>query len=297
MAEIDKTVEIFSKEVEDYFNSLELKQKEIELSYKNFEILKKQFEKYDFNKKILLDIGGKVFATSQATLTNGKSHFFTAMFSGKYSTKPNEEGTYFIDRNPTMFQLILDYLRGEEIYIREISAKDKKQLLRDAQYYQIHELEENMTSVSTNFVWTNGQNAEMTENGKRATSNSYSGCYVYVNDPITSSKKQTINVTIDTKNNAWCHVALGKAKNFPSLGNYYSSQQGNFPFMYFLSQGTVNGTSGFPTKAQAKVTLYIEDNNVTFSVDDVKQNGSWALPEEVFLLCDPYHTGSTILLS
>jgi len=299
MDEIDKTIDLFHNEVETYFNSLELKQKEIELSYKNFEVLKKQFEKLDFSKKILLDIGGKVFATSQATLTNGKSHFFTAMFSGKYSTKPNtDEGTYFIDRNPLMFQLILDYLRGEDIYVREISAKDKKQLLRDAQYYQIHDMEEQLTSVSTNFVWTNGQNADLTENGKRATSNSFNGSYVYVNDPISTSKKQTINVTVDTKNNAWCHVALGIQKSFPSLGNYYASQQGKFPFMYFVSQGQVNGNSGgFPSKGTARVTLYIEENMVTFAVDDVKQTGSWPLPEEVFLLCDPYHTGSTVLLS
>jgi len=219
------------------------------------------------------------------------------MFSGKYLTKPNEEGTYFIDRNPHMFQLILDYLRGEEIYIKEIPARDKKQLLRDAQYYQIHELEEGMTLVSTSFVWTNGQNAELSENGKKATSNSSSGCYVYVNDPIITSKKQTINVTVDTKNNAWCHICLGTQKSYPSLGNYYGSQQGKFPFMYFISQGQVNGNGSFPTKSTGKVTLFIEDNAVTFSVDDVKQVGSWPLPEEVFLLCDPYHSGSSVVLS
>lgn len=299
MDEIDKTIDLFHKEVDHYFDSLELKQKEIELSYKNFELLKKQFEKLDFSKKILLDIGGKIFATSQATLTNGKSHFFTAMFSGKYSTKPNtEEGTYFIDRNPQMFHHILDHLRGEDLFLREIPARDKKQLVRDAQYYQIHDLEENLTSVSTNFIWTNGQNAELSENGKKATSNSFNGCFVYVNDPIITSKRQTINVTIDTKNNAWCHVCLGTQKSFPSLGNYYGSQQGKFPFMYFISQGTVNGGSGgYPTKSVGKVSLYIEDNAVTFAVDDVRQNGSWPLPEEVFLLCDPYHTGSSVLLS
>jgi hypothetical protein len=297
MGDIDKTVKLFSEGVENYYDSIELKQKEIELAYKNFETLKKQFSNYDFSKKILLDIGGTVFATSVETLTNGRSHFFTAMFSGKYSTKPNQDGMYFIDRNPAMFQTILDFLRGEELYLREMNPKDKKQLLRDCQYYQIHDLEESMVSVTTNYVWTVGQNCELTENGKKATSNSYSGSYVYVNDPIATSKRQTINITIDTKSNAWCHVALGIQKSFPSLGNYYASQGGKFPFMYFLTQGTVNGTSGFPSKNAGKVTLFIEDNSVTFAVDDVKQSGSWPLPEEVWLLCDPYHSGSTAVLS
>jgi len=296
--EIAATAEKFTEQVEDYFGNIDLRQKEIEISYKNFEILKQQFAKYDFSQKILLDIGGKVFATSIPTLTNQKSHYFTAMFSGKYSTKPNEEGTYFIDRNPTMFQFILDYLRGEDLFLKDMNAKDKKLLLRDAQYYQIHELEESLSSSSSaSLVWTSGQYAELTEGNKRATSNSYSGCFVYVNDPLITSKKQIINVTVDTKTNAWCHVALSTGKVFPSLGNYYASQQGKFPFMYFVNQGTVNGASGFPSKTQAKVTLFIEDNAVTFSVDDVKQVGSWKIPEEVYLLCDPYHTGSTVLLS
>jgi hypothetical protein len=35
----------------------------------------------------------------------------SAMFGGKFSLKPDESGEFFIDRNPTHFQTILDFFR------------------------------------------------------------------------------------------------------------------------------------------------------------------------------------------
>jgi len=66
--------------------------------------------------------------------------------------------------------------------------------------------------------------------------------------------------------------------------------------MYHVNQGNVNGKTGFPSKSVATIELVIENKSVTFSVDGVKQAGTFPLPEEVYLVCDPYHTGSTILL-
>jgi len=93
---------------------------------------------------------------------------------------------------------------------------------------------------------------------------------------------------------------FGNAKELSIVGKLLWISTRKVPFyVFFLSQGTVNGAGSgtFPSKGQAKVTLHIDENAVTFAVDDVKQEGSWPLPEEVFLLCDPYHTGSTVLLS
>lgn len=101
---------------------------------------------------------------------------------------------------------------------------------------------------------------------------------------------------IDTKSNQWAHVALGKNKNFTSLGNGYNSQQGNVPFMYHVNHGQVNGAGGFPTGSKALVTLNIENKKVKFSVDDKPQPGEWNLPDTVYLLSDIYHQGSTASL-
>jgi len=220
------------------------------------------------------------------------------MFSGAIPIQPCEDGSYFIDRNPALFPLVLDFIRGEEVDTDDMSSRELKLLLKEAQFYHCIELEQLLTHTkyaSTSLVWTNGANATITENRKRATA-SGSACYVFVDESIKTNRKQVIKLSIDTKSNAWIHIALGNQKNFPSLGYYYSSQQNAFSFMYHVNQGNVNGKTGFPSKSVATIELYIERKIVTFSVDGVKQEGNWPLPEEVYLVVDPYHSGSTVLL-
>jgi len=218
------------------------------------------------------------------------------MFSGIFPIEPCPDGTFFIDRNPTLFPMILDFIRGEDIDTEELSAKEQKQLLKEAQYYHVIELEQVMTKTKvSNYAWTNGAGATITENGKRATAQS-SSCFVYVNEPIKTIKKQSIKLSVDTKSNAWIHICLSSQKSFPSLGNCYPSQQGKIPFMYHVNYGQINNVSGFPQKSVATVELIIENKAVTVSVDGAKQTGSWNIPEEVYLLVDPYHTGTTVLL-
>ena len=59
-----------------------------------------------------------------------------AMFSGRFDSKPAEDGSYFIDRDGTHFRYILNYLRTGYL----LAPEDKlvrKELLEEAQFYQI----------------------------------------------------------------------------------------------------------------------------------------------------------------
>ena len=59
-----------------------------------------------------------------------------AMFSGRFDTKPSEDGTYFIDRDGTHFRHILNYLRTGQLLV----PKDeiiRVELLAEAEFYQI----------------------------------------------------------------------------------------------------------------------------------------------------------------
>jgi len=224
-----------------------------------------------------------------------KAIFFTKLFSTELHTEfLTPEGTYFIDRNPASFSYILDYLRGNDIESFELSAKELKQLQTDIQYYGCKELM-TIISESTAFNWKSGANASITDGGKVATATGHA-CYVYVDEPIQTSIKRTIKVTIDTKGNQWAHVALGKKKNFTSLGNGFHSQAGEVPFMYHVNHGQVNGAGGFPSGSKAVVQLIIENSKVKFSVDGKQQAGEWTLPETVYLLSDIYHQGSSASL-
>jgi hypothetical protein len=298
MDKVLRTGSLLIQQVETLLKSVELRNQEIDIHRKDLdaEIKSNSKENISFPPKITLDIGGTKFTTSLNNLRNQKSLYFATMFSGIFPIKACEDGSYFIDRNPTLFPIVLDFIRGEEIETNDMSPKEVKQLLKEAQFYHLIELEQLLTRTrSLNLVWTNGSGATITENGKRATA-SASACYVYVNEPIKTTTKQTIKISVDTKTNSWVHIALGTAKSFPSLGYYYSSQNNLFAFMYHVNQGNVNGKTGFPCKSVATIELVIEHKAVTFSVDGVKQEQSFPLPEEVFLVVDPYHTGSTVLL-
>ena len=59
-----------------------------------------------------------------------------AMFSGRFDTKPSEDGSYFIDRDGTHFRYILNYLRTGQLIV----PKDEiilEELLAEAEFYQV----------------------------------------------------------------------------------------------------------------------------------------------------------------
>jgi len=91
------------------------------------------------NKQVKLNIGGKVFMTSLATLTTEKDTFFSAMFSERFNTQPDDDGFFFIDRDYKFFSLILNHMRGVDISepLRDLSKKDRAMLLQEVEFYQI----------------------------------------------------------------------------------------------------------------------------------------------------------------
>ena len=66
---------------------------------------------------INLNVGGQRFSTSRQTLTWISDSFFTAMLNGLISTNRDEQGSIFIDRDPKLFSIILNYLRTKELGI------------------------------------------------------------------------------------------------------------------------------------------------------------------------------------
>jgi hypothetical protein len=62
------------------------------------------------------------------------------MFSDELGyQEPDENGEYLIDRNPSQFQIILDFLRGYEIRERlgELNTAQRSILRNDVDYYNI----------------------------------------------------------------------------------------------------------------------------------------------------------------
>ncbi|XP_061682914.1 SH3KBP1-binding protein 1 isoform X2 [Syngnathoides biaculeatus] len=83
---------------------------------------------------IHLNVGGKRFSTSRQTLTWVPDSFFSSLLSGRISTLKDETGAIFIDRDPSLFAPILNFLRTKELHPRSIGVH---MLMHEAEFYGI----------------------------------------------------------------------------------------------------------------------------------------------------------------
>ncbi|KAF8784941.1 BTB/POZ domain-containing protein KCTD3 [Argiope bruennichi] len=86
---------------------------------------------------IRLNVGGTRLATSRQTLTWVPDSFFTSMLSGRISTLKDETGAIFIDRDPKLFNIILNFMRTKDV---DLSNVDISTLRHEAEFYGISPL-------------------------------------------------------------------------------------------------------------------------------------------------------------
>ncbi|XP_051900121.1 SH3KBP1-binding protein 1 [Pristis pectinata] len=86
---------------------------------------------------IHLNVGGRRFSSSRQTLTWIPDSFFSSLLSGRILSLRDETGAFFIDRDPTVFGTILNFLRTRELDARDTNIG----LLRhEAEFYGISPL-------------------------------------------------------------------------------------------------------------------------------------------------------------
>jgi hypothetical protein len=103
-------------------------------SLKLDEVMKLNSEKHSKNDKVTLDVGGRLFATFKGTLMKYEhSYFYALLNSGNFL--PGADGSYFIDRSPKHFELIMDYLRTGELYTKELKSREIEELEKELDYY------------------------------------------------------------------------------------------------------------------------------------------------------------------
>ncbi|XP_058485913.1 BTB/POZ domain-containing protein KCTD3 isoform X1 [Solea solea] len=83
---------------------------------------------------IQLNVGGTRFSTSRQTLMWIPDSFFSSLLSGRISTLRDETGAIFIDRDPTAFAPILNFLRTKELDMRGVNISV---LRHEAEFYGI----------------------------------------------------------------------------------------------------------------------------------------------------------------
>jgi len=88
-------------------------------------------------KKLILDVGGKLFNISPSTLRSMSDIFFERMFCEVANMTISGNGAYKIDRDPSVFEYILDYLRSGDMHIDSEDVNVLMQVLDDAEYFKL----------------------------------------------------------------------------------------------------------------------------------------------------------------
>ncbi|KAI9492550.1 hypothetical protein BDB00DRAFT_827923 [Zychaea mexicana] len=105
--------------------------------YDREEQVMKEVRKFQ-HEKVKLNVGGQQFVTSRTTLTRDPNSLLANLF---YTQEPDEDGSYFLDRDSTYFRLVLNYLR--DLKIPQNALDDPRimdELMQEAQYYRINDL-------------------------------------------------------------------------------------------------------------------------------------------------------------
>lgn len=87
--------------------------------------------------EIVLNVGGTFFSTCRVTLSNAPNSMLFARFA-KSSFHPS---SFFIDRDPTLFRHVLNWLRSRQLDHAVNSINLLRDLQVEAAYYCIAELE------------------------------------------------------------------------------------------------------------------------------------------------------------
>lgn len=96
-------------------------------------------EEFVHKDPIILNVGGKLFTTSLSTLRSKNDTFFDKMFRKGANTTISADGTYFIDRDPSTFGYVLDYLRSGDLLVKSDDEHVRMQVLDDAEHYELPE--------------------------------------------------------------------------------------------------------------------------------------------------------------
>ncbi|MCJ1285859.1 hypothetical protein MMC26_005201 [Xylographa opegraphella] len=100
---------------------------------------------YQPDQQVTLQVGEQRFTTTADTLTRG-SHYFEKMLSGRWPREAQEDGSYFVDADGSLFKYVLQYLRHNvfPIHYDRVKGHDfgfYAALLEQARFFGVENLE------------------------------------------------------------------------------------------------------------------------------------------------------------
>lgn len=92
-----------------------------------------------FKGRVSLNVGGQVFFSTVAVLTSDSGSLFCTVLGG-FANVMLSNDALFIDRDPGVFQLILDFLNRGSLGLEDLSASELELLAWDAHFYELDDL-------------------------------------------------------------------------------------------------------------------------------------------------------------
>jgi len=266
---INSIVSALQKELLEEQKNLKLQRTEIEAKKKAWEEsdigLK---EKIHFPTKIKLDVGGQLFTTSLSTLTQIGGTFFSAMFSGKIKVVADKDGSFFIDRDPLVFPMILNFLRGIFPDFKVLSKKEIFALRNDSQYYELDDLEALIDEVfkRKTWVWLPESRCQLKNENKTVTKTGGStwDCVVMSSEDL--SGVVVWEYIFDRVSSDRSGMAVGICRSDTSPGSY-SSVIGFGMTGSGYSGVTIVNSSLIVSATKIRAKANFETNRIDFYVD------------------------------
>ena len=102
---------------------------------------------------ILLNIGGKIFQTKEATLLSFKDSLFYSLIMKHKNENSEIPKELFFDRGATYFPLLLNYLRNQKISLKKFNKLEKEEIIKELDYYGMGEILKVNKKQSIDLEW------------------------------------------------------------------------------------------------------------------------------------------------
>lgn len=128
---------------------------------------------------IELNVGGEIFATTVNTLGREDS-ILLRMVSGTMTSRRDKEGRLFLDRDPTHFRWILNYLRDGYLTTLPASAQDRAELLHEARCFHVQGLIGIIEAYNPHSAHGNSSGSNNNSHGDAMSSESLTTCPTFL---------------------------------------------------------------------------------------------------------------------
>jgi phosphotransferase system HPr-like phosphotransfer protein len=293
---------ILAESAKQYAKNLENEKKAnqdiLNASLKLDEVIKVNSEKHSKNEVVTLNVGGRLFATFKGTLLKYQhSYFYALLNSGNFL--PGPDGSYFIDRSPTHFPLIMDYLRTGRLSTKGLKSWEIQDLEKELDYYL---LQIAAPLKSTEWHWDLSPSrkpakASFSEDDLKMTKTSGGGFW---NCPVIGSSPVS-EFTVKIISGLFIFIGFCSIDEFVQKGKHFDRvKNGCFFFCYdgdvFFNEGNCK-SYGSQLKINDNITAIKTGTSIRFFINGVDQGEAINNAEgDMYPLVELFEVGNSVMI-